>query len=227
MADVASAGRAYLDIVRHYEACLAEHGSGPRAVDWKSPESAEIRYDVMLGLLGGERGEVSLLDFGCGLADLHHHILARGFDFISYEGLDISPAFAAGARARHPGVAIHCMDVLDTSAALGSYDYIVMNGVFTRRETLGHEQMLDYLAALTARVFDHARKGMAFNVMSCHADWYGPALFHPRFDELCSIISKSLSPRFVLRNDYGLYECTCYVYRQEICDRARRHRPRP
>jgi SAM-dependent methyltransferase len=207
-------GADYMTIVGHYERCLAEHGSGARAVDWKSPESAAIRYDVMLGLLGADTNKVSLLDFGCGLGDLKRHIAARGLEHIAYEGLDISPEYASAARLAHPDTPIHCLDVLQSEAVLPQFDYVVMNGIFTRREEIGPPAMLDYLERLTTRLFSQAQKGLAFNVMSTCVDWRSENLFHPGFDDLASVISRALSRNFVMRNDYGLYECTVYVYRE-------------
>ena len=203
----------YKTIIAHYERCLQEHGTGPRAVDWKDEHGATTRYDVMLDLLRTETEPVTLLDFGCGLGDLKHHIDARGLDHVHYVGLDVSPAYAEAARAALPGTTIHCMDVLQDDSALPDYDYIVMNGIFTRRQDLGHADMLAYLERLGSAVFAHARRGLAFNVMSAHVDWKSEDLFHPEVSELAGVVARAMSRHMVLRDDYGLYECTCYVYR--------------
>ena len=44
-------GGSYHEIVAHYERCLEEHGTGPRAVDWKDAHGAVTRYDVMLDMI--------------------------------------------------------------------------------------------------------------------------------------------------------------------------------
>lgn len=204
----------YAPIVAHYESMLRQHREGPRAVDWKNAADATARYDVMLGVLGHERTNARLLDIGCGLGDLKRHIDARGLTHITYEGLDISPEFVEAAVARHPGVPIRCLDILAPEADVGTYDYAIMNGVFTRRESVGHDAMLDYLERLTARAFRAVRGGIAFNVMSPCVDYKNDVLFHPSFDDIARVVERSLSRHFVLRNDYGLYECTCYVYRE-------------
>jgi putative glycosyltransferase len=204
----------YHEIVRHYERCLAQYGDGARAVDWKDEESAIKRYDVMLGLLTHEAGPVSLLDFGCGLGGLKSHMESRGLSRIRYEGLDISEAFVEAARARHPGTVFHCADMMVDGDELPTYDYVVMNGIFTRREAMPYADMLRYMEILTSKAFRHAARGLAFNVMSPEVDWKGEALFHPSFGDLMRYLSRELSRHVVLRNDYGLYECTCYVYRE-------------
>lgn len=211
------------DIVSHYERQLGAHGDGARAVDWNSEAAALTRYDVMLDLIVRAPADLahptsSLLDFGCGLGALKARLDVRAgaepaLTGVSYEGLDISEAFVAKARAAWPGVAFHQLDLLASDAALPAFDYIVMNGVFTRRETLSPDAMLVYLEKLTTAAFARTRRGLAFNVMSALVDYHGGELFHPSLDALTARIGDALSRRIVLRNDYKLYETTVYVYR--------------
>ena len=203
----------YHAIIAHYEDCLREHGDGPRAVDWKSARDAAVRYDVMLGMVRDRAAPATLLDFGCGLGALRGHMAGSGLSGINYTGLDASAAFAAAARERNPGVEILCLDVLSDGAALSSYDYIVMNGIFTRRHDLPVEAMDAYLRRLLPVVFRSCRVGLAFNVMSKAVDWEGDALFHPDPGALLDFISRALTRHFVVRNDYGLHETTCYLFR--------------
>lgn len=215
-------GEAYHRIVKHYEDCLARHGTGAEAVDWRDENSARIRYDVMLSLIRedvrGRDCKVTLLDFGCGLGGLKEHIDRRGLSGISYAGLDLSPQFADATRARHRDVPVYCCDVMDGSCELPDFDYIVMNGIFTRRHDLALGEMKDYFEKLSKRVFAKCRTGLAFNVMSSCVDWENDSLFHACHGELSRFICKDLSRHFLLRNDYGLYETTCYVYRQSGTD---------
>jgi hypothetical protein len=62
-------------------------------------------------------------------------------------------------------------------------------------------------------VWARTARGLAFNVMSKHVDWERPDLFHLPFDALAQVLARSLTRNFVIRNDYGLYEYTTYVYR--------------
>ena len=56
-------------------------------------------------------------------------------------------------------------------------------------------------------------KGVAFNVMSKHVDWERDDLFHLPFDEMAGFVTRNLTRNFVIRNDYGLFEYTVYLYR--------------
>lgn len=207
--------RKYLDIVAHYESCLERHGDTHLGVDWPKAEDAETRYGVMLGVVrepaGGEA--VSLLDFGCGAAHLYEHMRRRGVRGVEYAGLDLSEKFVALARRKFPERPFYVADLLVDDSGVPGFDYVVMNGVFTEKRGLSYEEMLDYFTRLLGRAWGKAGRGLAFNVMSKHVDWEREDLFHLPFDTLAALLRREFTRNFVVRNDYGLYEYTTYVYR--------------
>ena len=73
--------------------------------------------------------------------------------------------------------------------------------------------MWDYFQRLVTLVFSSVEKGMAFNVMSKAVDWEREDLFHLSTDLLIDFLTKKLSRNFIIRNDYGLYEYTVYLYK--------------
>lgn len=206
---------AYLEIVHHYERCLQHHRDGARAVDWKSDADAVVRYDVMLGIVRDPSRPATLLDFGCGLAALKQHMMRRGIpSAITYMGLEISPLFAEAARNAVPGAEIVCLDVLEEPDRLPQHDYVVMNGIFTRRSSLSIGSMEAYTERLLGAVYAKCRVGLAFNVMSKAVDWESDVLFHPDPGWLLAMIGRGFTRNYVLRNDYGLHETTIYLYRE-------------
>jgi SAM-dependent methyltransferase len=209
-----AAPKKYKEIVEHYEDCLAKYGDTHLGVDWPRPEDARTRYRVMLELIREPHSPaVTLLDFGCGASHLYEHILGSGFVGIEYIGLDLSSNFVELSRRKFPQNAYICADILEEPEALPSCDYIVMNGVFTEKRALTFDEMLVYFQRMLIAVFSKARLGIAFNVMSKHVDWEREDLFHLPFDTLARFLTASLTRNFVIRNDYGLYEYTTYVYR--------------
>jgi SAM-dependent methyltransferase len=204
----------YHDIVAHYESCLARFGDECRGVDWPNAADAEKRYRVMLELIREPAGmPASLLDFGCGLAHFYEYLLRVERAGIDYTGLDLSPEFVAACRSKFPGVPFLQADVLDGSSPLETFDYIVLNGVLTGKRSLPFEEMWSYTRQLLAKLYGATRKGLAFNVMSKQVDWERTDLFHLPLDEVAEFLTQTVSRNFVIRNDYGLYEYTVYVYR--------------
>jgi SAM-dependent methyltransferase len=205
----------YKGIVAHYESCLERHGDSHLGVDWPKAEDVATRYHVMLDVIRPSPAPrcVRLLDFGCGAAHLLDYIVARNRDDIDYSGLDLSPKFVDLARRKFPSRVFYSGDVLENQDLIPDFDYIVMNGVFTEKRDLSHDEMLNYFKDLLSTVWGKANRGIAFNVMSKQVDWERDDLFHLPFDTLAAFLAANVSRNFVFRNDYGLYEYTTYVYR--------------
>lgn len=204
----------YLGIVSHYEACLDQYGDSHLGVDWPKKEDVDTRCRVMLDLIRPEDSRnVSLLDFGCGTSYLFEYLLKNSIEGIAYSGLDLSAKFVQLSEKKFPGNRYYCLDVLDEDAAIPSFDYVVMNGVFTEKRDLSFDEMLEYFQRVLKKVFSITNIGVAFNVMSKHVDWAREDLFHLPFDVLAAFLTSEISRDFVIRNDYGLYEYTTYVYK--------------
>jgi len=204
----------YLGIVSHYEACLDKYGDSHLGVDWPKREDVDVRCRVMLDLIrpAGAK-KVSLLDFGCGTSYLFEYILQNGIEGIDYAGLDLSPKFVQLSQKKFPANRYYWLDILDEDSALPSFDYIVMNGVFTEKRDLSFDEMFEYFQRILKKVFPKTNIGVAFNVMSKHVDWEREDLFHLSFDDLAKFLTIEISRDFLIRNDYGLYEYTTYVYK--------------
>ena len=198
---------------------LRAYGDSFRGAGYtKSQQEADERYSLMLGLVRETDQPISMLDFGCGLGHMLDHIKRHQvYRHIRYTGLDISSAYLEIARTRHPQTEFILMDVLDSDSGLPDYDYVVLNGLFNYRGPIEQERMLLYWEQLTAVMYRHCRRGMAFNVMSKIVDWERDDLFHVSFDTVAHFVGQQLSRHFVVRHDYRAYEYTTYVYRTPTC----------
>jgi SAM-dependent methyltransferase len=204
----------YLSIVAHYENCLARHGDSHLGVDWPKREDADTRYRIMLEIIKLRANRhVSLLDFGCGASHLYEYMLKRNMRGIVYVGLDLSEKFIQLSKSKFPENTFYCLDILDQSSQLPSFDYVIMNGVFTEKRELSFDEMLAYFKQMLKTAFNKTAIGLAFNVMSKQVDWEREDLFHLPLDTLAGFLIKELSRNFVIRNDYGLHEYTTYVYK--------------
>jgi SAM-dependent methyltransferase len=207
-------GKKYLSIVAHYEACLARYGDTYLGVDWPNKKDVDTRYQVMLEVIKPHHDrEISLLDLGCGASHLYEYILKQNFRYIKYSGLDLSDKFIQLSKSKFPTNDYYCVDILEESAYLPNFDYVVMNGVFTEKRELLFDEMLIYLKQMLKIIFEKTRIGLAFNVMSKQVEWEREDLFHLPLDTLAHFLTKELTRNFVIRNDYGLYEYTTYVYK--------------
>lgn len=205
----------YLEIIEHYESCLDRHGDTHLGVDWPNEEDALLRHKIMTELIRekGISGKNTLLDFGCGTGHMYEYIEKIGDVNIEYTGLDFSKKFTDICKMKFPEVRFMCGDVLDENFELNSFDYVVMNGVFTEKRNMTHPEMFNYFKKVIDVVFTKTNVGLAFNVMSKNVDWERDDLFHLSIDDLTSWLTKNISRNFIIRSDYGLYEYTVYIYK--------------
>ncbi len=207
----------YNTIVEHYEECLEKHGDTHLGVDWPNIEDVNTRYKVMLDVIrfdDSTKAPVTLLDFGCGTAHLLEFIQNNKYQNIIYSGLDISAKFVEVAEKKYLENTFYCVDILENSAAVPNFDYMVLNGVFTEKRDLSFEEMWDYFTKMMAIIYQKCDKGFAFNVMSKNVDWERDDLFHVSYDLLSDFLCKNLTRNHIIRNDYGLYEYTVYVFKK-------------
>jgi SAM-dependent methyltransferase len=203
----------YSKIVSHYEDCLEKYGDSHLGVDWPNLADAETRYQVMLDVIRDPvTSKISLLDFGCGASHLYEYIQKNKLDHIDYSGLDISEKFIRLSKKKFPTIPYYCLDILRDHPQLPTFDFVILNGVFTEKRELSFDEMYEYFKKMIMQIFEHARVGIAFNVMSTHVDWERDDLFHLPMDTLAAFLVKNISRDFVIRNDYRLYEYTTYIY---------------
>lgn len=206
----------YSKIIEHYEQCLEKHGDNHLGVDWPKLEDVATRYKTMLEIIKFDnkpQQEKKLLDFGCGTAHLLEYIHKNKIQHIEYSGLDISSKFISVAKQKYPHTDFYCGDILNPEFSIPNFDYIIMNGVFTEKRSLSQSQMWKYFTQVIQSVYHISNRGLAFNVMSKNVDWERDDLFHLSFDVLSDFLCKNLTRNFIIRNDYGLYEYTVYIYK--------------
>ena len=210
--------KTYANIIKHYESCLEKYGDNHLGVDWPKKEDVDTRHRVMHELLRFSDVDhlpqkVSLLDFGCGASHFYDYLKRNKVDNIDYSGLDISQKFIDLSKKKFPQNKYYCIDIIERKDDLPDFDFVVMNGVFTEKINLSFEEMFQYFKSLLAMVYSKAKIGLAFNVMSKAVEWEREDLFHLSTDLLIDFFTKNLSRNFIIRNDYGLYEYTAYLYR--------------
>ena len=201
----------YLKLAEHYDECFKKYGDTHLGVDWPKLEDTFKRYDMMLGVIKDE-SPITLLDFGCGTASLNGYIEFLKIKNIKYSGLDINESFCTTSKLKFPNNDFYGLDILKNND-IPNFDYIVCNGPFTEKRELSQQEMMEFFTNVIKKLWDNCNKGIAFNLMSKHVDWEREDLFHVSLDELGWFLKSNLTRNFIIRNDYGLYEYTTYVYK--------------
>jgi SAM-dependent methyltransferase len=207
----------YFNIIDHYASKTAEHGDSHLGMDWPNFDDAQKRYGVMVDVFDYDRhrpnSTATLLDFGCGSGHLLEYINVHSSkNQWEYHGLELSKPAIDLFKSKFRDVPLYDIDILKSDLD-SKFDYIIMNGIFTEKVNLSWDEMWVYFNKLLTRAFEHCKRGVAFNVMSKVVDWEREDLFHLDKHQLDKFLCTDLSRNFIIRNDYGLYEYTVYVYK--------------
>lgn len=101
-----------LDNKTFYHNAFKKHGINARGLNWNSKESQEIRFGVLTRLLQEELATCSVVDAGCGFADLYLYWEHLGLRPQSYIGIDCFEKFIKIAKKRVPQATFLHKDIL-------------------------------------------------------------------------------------------------------------------
>ncbi len=201
-------------LAKHYATCLKNYGDTHKGMDWPNQKDAETRYRVMLEIANLRTHQTSptFLDLGCGTARLldwwgENNKGSKDW----YVGTDINPEAIEIAKTKHPEVKFICRDLIREPLD-EQFDYVIINGVFTEKLELSKFQMEWFFWRLLEEAWKVARRGVAFNIMSYHSNYQREDLFYMYYDVLVNR-ANHLTHDFVIRQDYGLYEYTTYLFK--------------
>ena len=199
----------YSKIADYYNKAFNKYGETPEGLAWDNQINLNKRYEVMFDII--KHYNSTVLDFGCGYGGFYKWIKEHE-KLVEYTGLDINKEVLKIAKEKYPKITWIDSDIHENIFDV-NFDYTVCNGTFTVKDTLTQEEMTNFMCNTLEKLWTKTNKGIAFNVMSKLVDWERDDLFHVSIDQLGQWLIDNLSRNFVIRNDYGLYEYTVYVYK--------------
>ena len=170
--------------------------------------TAEQRY-LMQNLLIGWNNE-SILDVGCGRADLYGFINDFYTDSVfSYHGIDHNPVMTALANAKYD---ITCITGTFETTLIPVTSWVVANGLFTQRRCETEDADLQKLFADIDILYKHSTNIVSFNLLNPINNTHHEGFFyvHPGL-VLDMLIEKYQN--VVLRNNYSKDVYTVTIYK--------------
>ncbi len=206
--------------VEYYENLLDKHGATCLALDWNSPASQKLRYQVLkeLFIYGRKASNISILDVGCGFGDLYGYFKAEKIiqrHRIRYFGCDISARLLEVAKKKYPDAKFSLIDILE-DRSVPKFDYVFCSGALNIRTT-DHASHVEFVKSMLLRLNDLANYGVAVNFLSEGAmpqsnseDLNAGRYFYFKPEEITSFC-RFISSRFILRHDYHPGDFTVYL----------------
>lgn len=185
----------FFDERKHYEAKL---GNDSATVFWGSPQAAEKRYAAILHHVPFR--EASIIDVGCGAADLLDAAIAAGAHPSHYSGIDIVPAFIDTARSRWPNERFILGNALESLTEATPADWVIANGLF------GHAQpdglWPQRFKEMTAAMWRAAKMGIAYTLISTHSPRRNPQAYYVEPQWAVADAAERFSSRYLLDHTY-------------------------
>lgn len=190
-----------------YRAAAKAHGSGFGALLWASPQTQAVRFEAIRRM--ADMNGQSVLDVGCGRADLLEYLLAEGVRPADYIGIEAVEDLAAAAEAKRlPGATILRADFVAEPARLFvGADVVVLSGSLNTADDSVFYPTL-------ARAFDAAAETLAFNFL-CSPMLAGREYLHWRRPEDVTRFARALSGDVATLDNYLPGDMTVRIRKQD------------
>lgn len=208
-------------LAKYYEELLEKYGDDYKALDWKSKESQEIRFYVLLDVISyiAEHKTISILDVGCGIGHFYDFIKKNGFLEklnIKYTGIDISQKSIDFAKKKHADVEFKAVDLIHDKFER-SFDIVIASGAFNIKMT-DVDVHKESIRQMLSRMYKMAGSALAVNFLGRAALYLMEADMDAKEDkfvyfpeEEILLWTKALAERYVLRRDYHPGDFTVYM----------------
>lgn len=178
-------------IIDFFSKKLSLFGNTPAAVGWSAPGQRQ-RYECILKLLPLEGHRI--LDFGCGKGDFYGFLKEKGID-AEYTGMDINQKLTETASSNFPDAEFLTLDI-DADEIPGTYDYIILCGVFNLKVEGVKESIWKYLKKLLG----HTNKTLLFNCLGSHSKIKGVNLIYLDHKDLAAASKKITDSTAIYHN---------------------------
>jgi SAM-dependent methyltransferase len=204
-----------MDFIKRYEKRLTESGYSPETLGWGANGRQEVRFAVLAEFALRDPSS-SVLDVGCGFADLYDFLTFHGWRG-RYIGIDIVPGLLEVARQRHPGIDVREADITDPRVLLDECDFVISSGVFNAALPSGTNEA--HVETALKRMIQLSRQATCVDFLSSYVDFQKPGAYHT--DPCWAFaLAMRITRRVTLRDDYMPYEFSMFLFRDDsISDR--------
>lgn len=209
-----------------YQESLAQYGTNPRALGWKSQAEQYARFAVLSELL--PRGaSLEIGDFGCGFGDLLLYLKDEGLSISRYVGVDVSSEMLDRASERlgflrEPPVTD--LEFVERVNHVSPVDWWFASGTWNVRGSTPASEWLGRVEADLEALFRSARVGVTCNFLSDLVDFENEGLFYAPLSRILGFVRTRLSRRFIVRHDYMPFEWTLIILKEASGNYARNPR---
>ena len=196
-------------ISKFYNKRAKEYDDPLKVMDWSSKYAQNVRFKILteIGNLYGK----SILDVGCGFADLFVFFQKRGIN-VNYTGIDVSDEIINKAKEKRPDLNLICADILK-DYTIPKADFVISSGIHSVKTFNNTGRVKKVIK----RMYELCNMAMGTNMFSTYYPKETFAHYAVRYDpEKIFSFAKTLSDYVVLRHDYLPNDFTVYIYKNKF-----------
>lgn len=176
-----------------------------------SARSQRMRYASFLEIHSLE--DKSILDVGCGLADLRAELDRRKVT-CEYVGFDIAQEMIRRCKLRFPGVRFESGNIMEWQSGR-SFDYVASFGIHSNVRVGAPYEMLQ---SMTRRQFELCSVAAHISLLTDRFTGFDPEVQSWNAEKVLSLCLE-ITPFVILRHDYLPHDFSVTLYRQPLIDR--------
>lgn len=193
-----------------YNKVAGKYGISSKSVLW---DDSQTQYFRFLGLTESlvHHGNESVLDVGCGNAELYKFLNFTGFRG-DYTGYDINQKLLKQARQRFGNrIEVYNKDIMEDKVKK-KFDLVLMSGLFN----LDVGQDIEWVHEFLKKMFALCKRGISFNAISTHVNFKEKGMFYLSPEETLRFCIDHLSPRVLLTHHNLPYNYTVTVFKDNV-----------
>ena len=195
------------EYIKRYTDRFNEFGYSPETLGWGKNSKQNIRFSVLAKDAIIENA--SVLDVGCGFADLYLYMRAKGWKG-NYHGIDIIPVLLDEAKKLYPEIKLENKDISEDQ--IKGADYVIASGIFNAY--LKDESNESHIEKSLIKMFELCNKAVCVDFMSTYVDFKKEGSWHTS-PEWAFSVAKKISKRVILLNNYMPYEFTLIFFKED------------
>jgi len=184
------------DLKAHYQNLFAKSGDSVESVQYPDTDSQRVRFSI---LSQGLAKNSSIIDLGCGLADMLPFLRENGFTG-RYLGCDFVPDFITLAKQKYANDDM--ADFLELNILAdeipSGFDHVLISGIFNNKI----ENNLEFISSCLSKCMPKAEKSVRFNALSDYVEYKDEHLFYISPVYLFDYCKKNLTAFVNLKHDY-------------------------
>jgi SAM-dependent methyltransferase len=201
------------EYIDRYTKRLNTYGYSPETLGWGRNGRQDVRFSVLTQPILNTQ-QCSVLDIGCGFADLYSYLITNGWKG-RYVGVDLVPSLLEIAKERNPELEVYNYDI-EQSKILGNFDYVVASGIFNAK--LNEDNNEQHIVNSLSNMLEISEKMVCVDFMSTYVDFQKEGSWHTDPSWLINQINK-ITKRFSIRYDYMPFEFAAFLYKDDMINK--------